>query len=352
MNLISLRAISLLATVSSSVLITIPAMGQTTTVPITAGSFSVTTVNNDTTLNPGAVILTPIGTVNVSAFQVQNFQNFNTGLNLATNTPGTRADQTGDNLQVQGLSSGTLSTTGVSFSNAPSVVDGTIRSITYNVPVSSVTSVNVTGGNIQLPTAIANPANSTYVPIAGGNFNVTAFSNGSVVNNGITILTTAGTVRLSSFSYTRAFNETTGYEPFTGGRFPIVGDRVAAEGFSTGTAPLAGGKVATLNATPTNLRGVLTGVNITPTGAIPGNQTSENYIGNFTSGSFLVPNSSISSPISTSGLILSNFPINRANLSRRRYIFPPAIRQLQFTSQQNLPPAVSFSRIHPGLRSR
>ncbi len=364
MNPLSLHAVSVLAIVSSSFLITIPGFGQTTIVPITGGSFSVTTVGNSGSLNPGAVVLTPIGTINVSGFQINSFQNFNTGLNTATGTPANGPDNPGDQLRIQGLSSGTISSTGVPFSNAPSIVNGEISSITFLPigavpPTSSVTSVNITGGSIDLPSTIVNSANPQSVPITGGNFNVTAFKDGSVVNNGTNILTTLGTVNISSFAYTKAFNETTGFAPFTGGRFPIVGDNVSAEGLTTGTAQLEDGKVANLNLTPTILRGVLTGVQITPAGATPGNQTSENYIGNITSGSFLIPNSSISSAnsstakaLSTNELNLANFTISPSAFSSQRYNFPPSITNFNTASGQVPPPAVSISRIHPGLRSR
>jgi len=260
-----------------------PSFAQTTSVPITGGSFTVNVTNAATNnVNSTAVtVLTPVGTAQISA--------------LSGTTVGTTNLATGNNFDIAGKSTGSVNFdtgTTANFTDADTTIKGKIVTTTAAGNVSAlaapatVTGSIQTGSSIQVPTAniSAVPANTVVIPITSGKFDVTRFNDGTTVGNSIpTVLTPFGTAQLTKFTFQTLEN-------LNGTSLFAVDDEVRTTGLASGSIPT---KVSTFTDAKTAIVGKLT----TATDNLNASFTLK---GDINSGNLIVPASSATTIPNTS----------------------------------------------------
>ena len=264
-----------------------PSLAQTTSVPITGGSFTVN-VNNTATNNVNSTavtVLTPVGTAQVSA--------------LSGTTAGTTNLTVGNSFDIVGKSTGSVNFdtgTTANFTNADTTIKGKIDSTTASGNVSALAAPATVTGSIQknsfiqVPTAniSALPANTVVIPITSGKFDVTRFNDGTTVGNSIpTVLTPYGTAQLTSFTFQSINNLNRTDSQF------FVDDDVRATGLASGSIPTQVG-------TFTNAKTAIVGTLKTAT-LSGGTYTLK---GDITSGNLVVPSSATTLPSVSSETIL------------------------------------------------
>ncbi len=265
-----------------------PSFAQTTSVPITGGSFTVNVTGLATNnVNSTAVtVLTPVGTAQVSA--------------LSGTTAGTTNLATGNNFDIAGKSTGSVNFdtgTTANFTNADTTIKGKIVTTSASGDVSAlaapatVTGSIQTGSSIQVPTAniSALPANTVVIPITGGKFDVIRFNDGTFgeTNSVPTVLTPFGTAQLTKFKFQTLenLNGATAPDPLF-----VVGNEVRATGLASGSIPT---KVSTFTDAKTAIVGTLTT-------ATDNSNASYTLKGDITSGNLIVPASSATTIPNTS----------------------------------------------------
>lgn len=264
-----------------------PSLAQTTSVPITGGSFTVNVTNAATNnVNSTAVtVLTPVGTAQVSA--------------LSGTTAGTTNLTAGNSFDIVGKSTGSVNFdtgTTANFTNADTTIKGKVVTTTAPGNVSALAAPATVTGSIQkdsfiqVPTAniSALPANTVVIPITSGKFDVTRFNDGTTVGNSIpTVLTPYGTAQLTKFTFQtlNSLNNTT--NDF------FVDDQVRATGLASGSIPT---QVGTFTDAKTAIVGTL------KTATLSGGTYT--LKGDITSGNLIVPSSATTVPNTSTETVL------------------------------------------------
>lgn len=303
----NLGAIAL--TLTASAIAANPSLAQTTSVPITGGSFTVNVTNalTNNVTSSAVTVLTPVGTAQVSA--------------LSGTTSGTTNLAIGNNFDIAGKSTGSVNfDTGntATFTDAVSTVKGKIvtTSATGNVSAlaapATVTGSILTGSSIEVPNANITtlPASSVVVPITGGSFDIIRFTNGTISNTKTTVLTPFGTANFTKFEYATLSN-------LNGTSVFAVNDNVRGTGKVSGTVAVSENKISTFTDSNIAVLGtVKTATNLA--GA------SVNLKGDVTGGNFVVPSSSITTLPTTSNfgsiiLIVANPKLLKLVTSEPRF---------------------------------
>ncbi|MBD2315758.1 autotransporter outer membrane beta-barrel domain-containing protein [Phormidium tenue] len=264
-----------------------PSLAQTTSVPITGGSFTVNVTNAATNnVNSTAVtVLTPVGTAQISA--------------LSGTTAGTTNLAVGNNFDIVGKSTGSVNFdtgTTANFTNADTTIKGKVVTTTTPGNVSALAAPATVTGSIQkdsfiqVPTAniSALPSNTVVIPITSGKFDVTRFNDGTTVGNSIpTVLTPFGTAQLTKFTFKTLEN-------LNGSSLFAVDDEVRTTGLASGSIP---SKVSTFTDAKTAMVGKLTTATANP-------NASFTLKGDITGGNLIVPSSATTIPNTSTETIL------------------------------------------------
>jgi hypothetical protein len=279
----------LISAVSATTITALPSFAQTTPIPVTGGSLSITNnfVTGVTSLNSGASILTSFGPISVSSGTINN-ANSQAGAviqNGVLTAPPSRPDQVGDSFSASGTGSGAL--LGNTLNNFNYAITGNISSLVFtpsgNVqPVSSQVTFALNGGSVSLPTSLVGSLSggttggtttggTTSVPLTGGIFSATNTTGVGTTYNSATALTSLGTINFTSVTGGALTIPAIGFTSVgvsNPSRFPVAGDVVNVNNtISSGTisnqsftnAPLNGtGLVQTFSQTASNVF-VLTG---------------------------------------------------------------------------------------------
>jgi hypothetical protein len=238
----------LLGAVSATTITALPSFAQTTPVAVTGGSLAITNnlLTGVVSINSGANILTSVGPISISSGTITNattqagtvVQN-----GMITDVP-SRADQVGDSFDASGTASGALS--GNTLNNVNYVLTGTISSLVFspsgNVqPTSSQVDFALNGGSFSLPTALVNSlSGTTAVPVTGGSLSVADDRTGVLSLNPTSILTSVGTISISSGTVTNGRSQNggvleNGIVTVFPSRSDAIGDSASIGGVATGT---------------------------------------------------------------------------------------------------------------------
>jgi hypothetical protein len=264
-----------------------PSLAQTTSVPITGGSFTVNVTNAATNnVNSTAVtVLTPVGTAQVSA--------------LSGTTAGTTNLTAGNSFDIVGKSTGSVNFdtgTTANFTNADTTIKGKVVTTTAPGNVSALAAPATVTGSIQkdsfiqVPTAniSALPANTVVIPITSGKFDVTRFNDGTTVGNSIpTVLTPYGSAQLTKFTFQTLNSLSRTTNDF------FVEDEVRATGLASGSIPT---QVGTFTDAKTAIVGTLKTATL--------NGGTYTLKGDITSGNLIVPSSATTVPSTSTETIL------------------------------------------------
>ena len=343
----------LLSAVSAATITALPSFAQTTPIPVTGGSLSITNnlVTGVTSLNSGASMLTSFGPISVSSGTINN-ANSQAGAvvqnGVLTVSP-SREDRVGDSFSASGTGSGSLS--GNTLNNFNYAITGNISSVVFtpnapNVqPLSSQVTFALNGGSVSLPTSLVTSLSGgtgvslSTIPLIGGNFSATNTTGVGTIYNSATALTSLGTIVFSSVTGGELTIPAIGFTSIgvsNPSRLPVAGDVVNVRD------TIASGTIANQSFTgaPLSARGLVQTLS---------QPASNVYVltGSITGGSIQLPNSLITSLSGGS----FNSPISRLiavndESARRIFNAQPVLE----SGNNFLPPSsLSSSRIHPGL---
>ncbi|MBD2176736.1 hypothetical protein H6F42_07390 [Pseudanabaena sp. FACHB-1998] len=274
-------------TLGASAIVSAPSFAQTTSIPITGGSFTVNVTNAATNnvTSTAVTVLTPVGTATVSA--------------LSGTTVGTTNLTTGNNFDIAGKSTGSVNfDTGktATFTDANTTIKGKIVDSASTANISALTASETIKGSIQTGSSIdvltssisTLPTNNIVVPITGGSFDVIRFTDGTVSNTKTTVLTPFGTANLTSLTYATLDN-------LNGASIFKVGDDIRGAGKASGTVAVDTTKISKF--TDANIATLGTVKTATDLGG-----ASFNLKGDVTGGNLVVPSSSVTTLPPTSNL--------------------------------------------------
>ncbi|MDX2254405.1 MAG: hypothetical protein NW214_02715 [Pseudanabaenaceae cyanobacterium bins.39] len=311
----NLGAIAL--TLGASAIAVSPSIAQTTSVPITGGSFSVNVTSaGAVTAGANAVtVLTPVGTATITS--------------LTGTTPTTTSlTTTNGTLDIQGKSTGTVNFdvgSKANFTDADTTIKGTIDGVSVgNTPVTTPVNVSAltgdatvtgkiaTGSSILVPNSsiTAAPSDKTVIPITGGSFDVVSFIGGPTTDVKTSVLTPFGTAKFTKFTYATIEN-------LSGASTIADNDALRATGKVSGTAAVSKTQISEF-----------TDADIAVLGTVTASQNlgaSVSVKGNITGGSIVVPTSTVTNLPATSNpdsiiLVIANPKLLKLVKSDFRFI--------------------------------